>query len=137
MIRLESSKQSLNLRLGSDAKTPIVGTFEAISGLDLLLQDIQQLILTIPGERVMRPEFGCTLKNQLWENLGDAEIDGATSIRVALDNFEPRITVIEIRSETNENTGLIIFNINFIVNSTDTSVNLVFPFRAVNQLSSA
>jgi len=137
MIRLESSKQSLNLRLGSDAKTPIVGTFEAISGLDLLLQDIQQLILTIPGERVMRPEFGCALKNQLWENLGDAEIDGATSIRVALDNFEPRITVIEIRSETNENTGLITFNINFIVNSTDTSVNLVFPFRAVNQLSSA
>lgn len=127
----------LKVRLGSDLKFPISGNFDSISGLELLLQDIQQLLLTIPGERVNRPEFGCNLKNQVWENIIEAELQGAASIRQALDDFEPRISVTQVTSDRNDNTGLISFNIKFVVLATDTNVNLVFPFRATNQLSQA
>jgi len=137
MANIKSVKQSLTVRLGSDLRFPIAGNFESINGLQLLLQDIQRLLLTIPGERPMRPNFGCNLRNQIWENMEAARVSGAASIRESLHLYEPRITLIGVSGTSNENTGLITFNIQFVVNSTDTAVNLVFPFRAGTQLSFA
>lgn len=137
MAAIKSVKDNLKNRLGSDLSFPIEGNFESTSGVDLLLQDIQRLLLTIPGERPMRPNFGCTLRNQIWENLESARIQGAASIREAIELYEPRITLIGVNSSVNDNTGLITFNIQFVVNSTDTALNLVFPFRAGTQLSFA
>ena len=137
MAIIKSKEDSLKARLGADLRFPINNNFEAISGVDLLLQDIQQLLLTIPGERVNRPEFGCNLRNQIWENISVVAEAGGAAIREALDRFEPRITVTNVDSTVNENTGLVVFNIQFIINSTDTSVNLVFPFRAGTALSFA
>ena len=137
MAAIKSTKESLKVRLGSDLKFPIQGNFNAISGLELLLQDIQMLLLTLPGERPMRPQFGCNLRNQIWENMEDARVSGAASIREALELFEPRISVLAVNATSNDTTGLITFNIQFIVNSTDTAVNLVFPFRVGTQLSFA
>lgn len=137
MATIKSTEQNLKDRLGSDLKFPIAGSFQAVSGVDLLLQDIQQLLLTIPGERVNRPDFGCNLRNQIWENLAVASQQGAASIREALDRFEPRITTLNVDSTTNENTGLITFNIQFLVNSTDSAICLVFPFRVGTALSFA
>ena len=134
-VSIKSRDASLNERLGADLTFPIENTFKHISGIDLLLQDIQQLLLTIPGERLNRPDFGCTLRMQIWENLGTAANAGAASIRDAIERFEPRVTVTNVSSKINENTGLITFNIQFIVNNTDTALNLVFPFRAGTQLS--
>lgn len=135
MVKIKSKEQSLIDRLGSDLKFPIEGSFEPISGLDLLIQDIQQLLLTTPGERVNRPDFGCFLRTQIWENLDVAASEGAASIHEALENFEPRITVTDVNSTINRNTGLITFNIQFIVNNTDTALNLIFPFRSGTALS--
>jgi uncharacterized protein len=134
-VKIISQEQSLKDRLGSDLRFPIVGSFKSISGLELLLQDIQQILLTVPGERVNRPSYGCTLRNQIWENINTAAVMGAASIRDSLERFEPRITVTGVNSTINENTGLITFNIQFLVNNTDTALNLIFPFRAGTQLS--
>jgi Bacteriophage baseplate protein W len=135
MATIKSKEESLKARLGSDLKFPILDSFEPVAGLALLLQDIQRLLLTMPGERVGRPAFGCNIRLQVWENLDVAADDGAACIREALDNFEPRITVMNVDSTINDNTGLITFNIQFVVNDTDTAVNLIFPFRAGTQLS--
>ena len=135
MAKIKSAAQSLNERLGSDLRFPIEGNFQPISGLDLLIQDIQQLLLTLPGERVNRPDFGCNLRNLVWENLHVAAEAGKASIHEAIENFEPRITLTNVDSTTNENTGLITFNIQFIVNNTDTALNLIFPFRVGTALS--
>jgi uncharacterized protein len=135
MAKITSKQQSLKERLGSDLKFPIDTNFQAISGVDLLIQDIQRLLLTIPGERPNRPEFGCNLRNQIWENIDVAAQNGAVSIREAIDRFEPRITLISVTSSVNRNTGLITFNIQFRVNNDDSTLNLVFPFRAGTQIS--
>jgi phage baseplate assembly protein W len=132
-----SQKQSLEVRLGSDLKFPIDGSFEPISGLNLLLQDIQQLLLTVPGERVNRPEYGCQLRNQIWENIDTVARTGPASIKTAIQNFEPRINLITVDSTINRNTSLITFTIKFIVINTDVEVNLIFPFRTGTTLSFA
>jgi hypothetical protein len=135
MAKITSKQQSLKERLGSDLKFPIDTNFQAISGVDLLIQDIQRLLLTVPGERPNRPEFGCNLRNQIWENIDVAAQNGAASIREAIDRFEPRITLISVTNSVNRNTGLITFNIQFRVNNDDSVLNLVFPFRAGTSLS--
>lgn len=135
MAKINSKQQSLKERLGSDLKYPITNNFEAVSGIDLLLQDIQRLLLTVPGERPNRPDFGCQLRNQIWENIDTAAQNGAVSIREAIERFEPRITLINVTSSINRNTGLITFNIQFNINNDDSILNLVFPFRMGTQIS--
>lgn len=135
MATLKNVRDSLDIRLGSDLKFPINGSFEAIKGLSVLLQDIQTLLLTMPGERVFRPDFGCNLRSMIWESMDLAVLEGAGAIEEALDNYEPRIRVTNVDGDANINTGLIIFNIQFNVIETDTPVNLVFPFRTNTQLS--
>lgn len=135
MALITSTQDSLKQRLGSDLSFPIQGTFQTISGQSLLLQDIQILLLTMPGERPNRPDFGCKLRNQIWENIYLAKDNGINSIRNALDLYEPRINVISVTGDINENTGLITFNIQFNIINTDTILNLVFPFRSGTQLS--
>lgn len=135
--KLSSAKESLNLRLGSDLKFPIQGNFDPIAGLDLLLQDVQILLLTVPGERVGNPTYGCNLRNQIWENIDAAFKNGAAEIKAALGKYEPRVTCTGVTGTMNRNTGLIMYKISFIVNATNTPVNLVFPFRVGTQLSFA
>lgn len=137
MAKIKSKEESLKARLGSDLKFPINGNFKPVEGVDLLIQDISQLLLTMPGERVFRPEFGSLLSNQIWENMDEAADNGASAIRGALEQLEPRITVQDVTSTRNDNTGLIIFNITFLINDTDESLSLIFPFRTGSQLSFA
>ena len=126
---------TLNNRLGSDTKFPINGNFQELNGLDVLLQDIQILLLTNLGERVFRPTFGCELQKQTWENIDAAAINGTYNIKTAITKYEPRINLISVTPTINRDTGLIIFSLNFVIKNTDTSVNLVFPYRTGTNLS--
>ena len=130
-----TTEKSLNTRLGSDCTMPLAGDFVPISGVDLLLQDMQILLLTMTGERVFRPDYGCGLRLQVWENIQDTATNGASTIQSALAEYEPRITVLGVTSDVNENSGLITFNIQFQINSTDSVYNLIFPYRSGTQLS--
>lgn len=132
-----ATQPSIKDRLGSDLKFPIVGNFEPVSGIPTLIQDIQQLLLTSPGERVFRPNFGCKLNSMVWENIDSVSENGAAEIKAALTLYEPRITVTQVISNVNRDTGLVIFGIKFIIKNTDTQVNLVFPFRTSAVISQA
>ena len=128
---------NLKERLGSDLKFPINGSFEPIDGVALLLQDIQLLLLTVPGERVQRPTWGCPLKTYLWENIDNLVTQGPVVIKNSLQKHEPRITVTGVSASPNYNTGLVSFKISFTVNSTNVQANLIFPFRSGVALSQA
>jgi uncharacterized protein len=137
MAAINNASTSLAQRLGSDALFPINGDFQIVNGVNLLLQDIQILLLTNTGERLFRPSYGGNLRAQTWENIDTAAINGTNAIQAALAKFEPRIQVLSVTNTINRNTGLITFVINFIILTTDTAVNLVFPFRTGTALSQA
>lgn len=132
-----AQNQTLIDRLGSDLTMPISGDFTPIAGLPLVIQDIQQLLLTVPGERVMRPTYGCQLRNQIWENIDSAAVSGAASITTAINSFEPRVNLVSVNYNINRNTDLILFYINFVVINTNISSNLIFPLRAGTAISFA
>lgn len=115
--------------LGKDTVLPISGKFQSVKGIDTVLQDIQILIGTVPGERVMRPEYGCGLYTRLWDNIDDVVVSGVLDIRDAINQYEPRVTLDNVSSTADRSTGLITFVISFTIVDTNNSMNLVFPFQ--------
>ena len=69
----------------------------AATDKDLLQDSIFTILSTIPGERRMRPDFGCWLIALVHENMSEAEGFRARSeVKRALRLFEPRVTVEEV-----------------------------------------
>ena len=65
----------------------------------LIEESIKQILFTYPGERIMEPEFGCRLKDFVFENVEELSIQNVIKyvIETALNRWEPRITVKEIK----------------------------------------
>lgn len=60
----------------------------------LIKNDILQLLLTVPGERVMRPAFGVNLRNFVFENLISSDLSTLKSeIEEKIRIYEPRVDV--------------------------------------------
>lgn len=115
--------------LGQDTICPIVGTFKPSKGMSEVNQCIQLLIATVPGERVMRPEFGCRLYTRVWENIDDVASQGLNDIREAITNFEPRVDLISVNSRIFRDEGRVLFAVEYRVKDSNVVENLVFPFN--------
>lgn len=63
----------------------------------LIKNDILQLLLTIPGERVMRPTYGVNIRNFVFENLVSSDLSILKSnIAEQLSTHEPRVNLSTI-----------------------------------------
>tara|TARA_R110000796_G_scaffold234692_1_gene353567 strand:+ start:278 stop:691 length:414 start_codon:yes stop_codon:yes gene_type:complete len=69
--------------------------------------NIKNLLLTTKGERVFQPDFGCDLKNIIFEQIDVQSLDGVDeSIRGALSTWLPYVIINElvvVQNETNQN----------------------------------
>tara|TARA_R110000772_G_scaffold76307_1_gene164929 strand:+ start:330 stop:698 length:369 start_codon:yes stop_codon:yes gene_type:complete len=64
---------------------------------DVIKQNLKMLILTIPGERIMEPDFGVGMKRYLFQNFSEnvyAEID--SKIREQVVIYLPSVSIREI-----------------------------------------
>jgi phage baseplate assembly protein W len=96
-------------------------------------QAIHLILGTVPGERPMRPEFGCELHAFLFETI-DAETIGKidTAVRVALDRWEPRVEVIAIDFDlAGIDDGRLEIEIAYRIRATSQRHNLVYPFYVI------
>lgn len=74
----------------------------------LIKNDLLQLLLTSPGERVMRPDFGSPIKNFLFSPLTVSDLDALKAgISNAIFKYEPRISISKINIVTDESKHLI------------------------------
>jgi hypothetical protein len=63
----------------------------------LIRQNLKMLILTNPGERVMRPNFGVGIKSYLFTNYGqniEAQIN--SKIRKQVNTYMPAVSIVKI-----------------------------------------
>ena len=106
------------------------GTIALIGGDADIDRSIQLILTTVPGERPMRPEFGCGIYALIFAPV-DASTGGmiAESVRAALTRWEPRIAVdlVEVSADDIV-TGLLYIDIRYTVLATNSPRNLVFPF---------
>lgn len=76
------------------------GGLAIVEGSAAIRQSIMILLSTRPGERVMRPEYGCPLHRLAFEG-NDAATRGLAFhyIRTALTRWEPRIDIVALAAE--------------------------------------
>jgi len=96
-------------------------------------QAIELILATAPGERPMRPEFGCGVHDFVFDTV-DATTVGRMelAIRDALDRWEPRVVVESVEFGLEEvGDGRLIIDIGYRVRATNTMRNLVYPFYVI------
>ncbi len=106
------------------------GEIALVSGPRDIEQAIIMILETAPGERVMRPDFGCRIHELLFDPR-DAATFGliAQYVKDALGRWEPRIEVDEV--VVNNAPGLdgaLLVNINYRVKNTHDQRSIVYPF---------
>ena len=91
---------------------------------------IRLIINTYPGERLMQPDFGCSLFRMIFENVDKGSVAQIGEvIRVALLHFEPRILFENVELvEHKVNEGIIILRLIYKIIITNTRSNIVFPY---------
>jgi len=99
------------------------------SGELSIQQSIWIILSTAPGERVMRPDFGCGLQELVFATNDSRTVrQAAQAVRDALIRWEPRIDVLDVTSEVKGNGEVLLINISYRVRSTNNLFNLVYPF---------
>ena len=110
--------------LGKSLKFPFTNSFEKVEGESCVLQDLEQGLMTDPGERIMNPFIGGGLNSFIWENIDQAERAGQQRIIQIVDR-DPRVSLISITSKIERNLDLIIYGISIFIKKTNSSVNWV------------
>ena len=96
--------------------------------------DIQEalwiLLSTVPGERVMRPTYGCGLKAMVFEAMSEPTL---TEIRDVVERailfFEPRIELESVELEiVDELGGHVDIHLEYTIRTTNSRANMVYPF---------
>jgi phage baseplate assembly protein W len=108
----------------------------AMAGSDeSIRQSIWSILSTAPGERVMRPDFGCAVADLVFavnDEATAAEVSAA--VREALAIWEPRIDVIDVVATPGASTvgvdapEVLLVAVDYEVRATNSRFNLVYPF---------
>ena len=120
--------------LGKGLKFPIEvdsnGALATSEGEDKIRGSVLSILSTALGERVMRPDFGSEIHNQVFATINTATISSLSySVQEALIKWEPRIRVENIQvSDEKAQDGILLLSIDYRVRSTNTQFNLVYPF---------
>lgn len=95
-----------------------------------ILSSLEILLTTVPGERVLQPEYGCDMEELVFENVDTTtKTLVADKIENAILYFEPRIDLETVRlDDSREWEGVILIEIVFRVRTTNSRFNFVFPF---------
>jgi phage baseplate assembly protein W len=109
------------------------GSIALTSGPDDLDRSIRVVLATAPGERVMRPEFGCRIWELLFEPVNANTIGlMAQAVREAIAQWEPRVDLddVQVKPDDREH-ALVRIGVTYRVRTTNDRRNLVFPFYVI------
>ena len=120
--------------LGVGWKFPVRLDGQGSVALSRYEEDIREaiwiILSTAPGERVMRPDFGCGIHEYVFSP-NNTRTAGLVQQRVeaALSRWEPRIEVEEVLVEADaDDPTVLLVQISYRVRATDSRFNLVYPF---------
>ena len=118
--------------LGSGWSLPLLMEQERIGTSEEevnIRESIWIILATAPGERVMRPDFGCGLHLLVFA-LNDAATLGSVqkSVTDAVVRWEPRVNLLSVDVELKGRGEVLLINIHYQVRTTNNFFNLVYPF---------
>jgi phage baseplate assembly protein W len=119
-------------RLGRGWRHPVLpggGDLAWEEGAEKVRQAIWLILDTEPGERVMRPNFGCGLRRYLMKPNSAATRDLLRDdVARALATWEPRIDVKSVSVDEGDDPALVLITIQYVHVRDGRPGNLVYPF---------
>jgi uncharacterized protein len=106
------------------------GQIKLVSGNEDIDQSIRIILGTRPGERVMRPTFGCRAYELMFDPRSASTISLMQEyVYDALRMWEPRIEVNDVSvSSDDENDGALLVSIEYEIKATHDTRSIVYPF---------
>jgi phage baseplate assembly protein W len=113
------------------AKLTPSGSVRLVSGVEEIEAALRMILTTVPGERLMRPDFGCAMWEQVFapvtpNTLGLIE----QSVREAVVRWEPRIALDRVTAVP-DGSDVVAIEIEYRVRATNDHRNLVYPFYVI------
>lgn len=95
-----------------------------------ILQSIEIILSTRPGERPLETDFGCDLDQMLFEPLNLTLVSYMREVvKTALILNEPRIDVNDVTIRPDGNlAGRVLIAIDYTIRSTNSRFNFVYPY---------
>ncbi|MGN9786576.1 GPW/gp25 family protein [Nonomuraea sp. ZG12] len=109
------------------------GSIALVTGEQEIVQSIRLILGTSPGERPMRPEFGCAIHDLVFApaNAGTAGLL-SYEVRTALERWEPRIDLVDVQVGFGRaDEGILLIDIRYALRGENDPRNLVFPFYVI------
>ena len=114
-------------------RTDATGGIALVSREREIEEAIRLVLGTSPGERPMRPDFGCRIHDYIF-GLADATTANEVSVEVtrALEQWEPRVDVqdVVVSFDALDQT-LLYIDVRYSIRRTNDRRNLVFPFYVI------
>jgi uncharacterized protein len=130
----EQHQEHLGTGLSFPLQVNVQGGLKQSSEAQKVKESIWLILRTDLGERVYRPDFGCRLTE-----LAFAPLNNDTLLRIriyvqeALQIWEPRIDIDEIRADPDSANGRVNIAINYRLKSYPDLYSFVYPFYLVSQ----
>lgn len=113
--------------------TDPTGSIALVRGEREVVESIRLILATAPGERPMRPEFGCAIHDLVFAP-ADAATAGriAYEVRLSLERWEPRIALSDVVVRFDEmEAGRLLIDVRYALRGSNDPRNLVFPFYVI------
>ena len=97
---------------------------------DDIAESLYILLSTLPGERLMNPEYGCDLHSQVFKNITNStKVIIEDLIATAILYFEPRVRLISVDvNDRGQMQGMITVSITYEVKGVNSRRNMEYPF---------
>lgn len=114
-------------------RTDATGGIALVSREREIEEAIRLILGTSPGERPMRPEFGCRIHDYIFGIAdGTTANEVAVEVRRSLARWEPRIDVDDVVvSFDSHDQAVLYIEIRYAIRRTNDRRNLVFPFYVI------
>lgn len=109
------------------------GSFALADGETAIERSIRLVVSTAPGERPMRPEFGCGIHDHVFSPINATTIGRiAFEVERAVVRWEPRVDVVGVDVYGDEEVdGLLYVDLTYAIKGDNDERNLVFPFYTI------
>ena len=105
------------------------GTTIMSTGVDDIKESLHILLSTTLGERVMRPDYGCNLRDYVFDPMNvSMETYIKKLVEDAIIYFEPRITLENVTADFRDTEGIMFITVFFRIDATNSRANYVYPY---------
>ena len=114
-------------------RTDTTGGIALVSKGREIEESIRLILGTAPGERPMRPEFGCRIHDEVFSGINAGTAGRIVQeVRDAIVRWEPRVELDSVEVSVDAKDPAILYvELSYTIKTTNDRRNLVFPFYTI------